>query len=64
MKININKIKTMVVSKKEDGATITITMKGQKIGQANKLKYLGSMTTADARCITDVKRRIECKRRF
>ena len=28
IKININKIKTMVVSKKEDGITVTIIIKG------------------------------------
>ena len=58
MKININNTKTMMVSNKEDGVTVTITIKGQKIEQVNKFKYLGSMITADARCITDVKGRI------
>ena len=58
MKMNINKTKTMVVLKKEDRVTVTITIKGQKIEQVNKFKYLGSMITADARCITDMKGRI------
>ena len=41
MKINITKTKTMVVSKKEDGVTVIITIKGQKKEQVNNLKYLG-----------------------
>ena len=58
MKINVKKIKTMVVSK--SGGTVSIVIEGQRVEQAKTFKYLGSVIAEDGRCMEDIKQRIGC----
>src|SRR6266516_1656469 len=57
MKINAQKIKTIVVSW-EGGGVVNITVDGRKIEQVKSFKYLGSVITEDGRSHSDVKIRI------
>ena len=57
MKININKTKTMRVSK-NGGETVDILIEGQKVEQVKKFKYLGAWITEDGRCEVDIRTRI------
>ena len=54
MKININKTKTMRVSR-NGGETVDIHIEGQKVEQVKKFKYLGAWITIDGRCEVDNK---------
>ena len=57
MKINVQKIKTMVVSR--DGeAVVNITIDGQRVEQVENLKYLGYNISEDGYNLVDVKTRI------
>ena len=58
MKINIGKTKVMRVSKDEEEIAMKITINGEEIQQVKSFCYLGSMIITDARCHSDVKRRI------
>ena len=58
MKINIGKTKVMRVSKEEEEVEVKITIGGEEIEQVKSFCYLGSMITPDARCHSDIKRRI------
>src|SRR6476619_3818095 len=55
MKINIKKIKAMVVTRNE-GERVNITVEG--IEQVRKFRYLGSLISEDGRCLDDVRTRI------
>ena len=57
MKINVKKIKTMIVSRKGRG-TVDVMIEGQRVKQVKKFKYLGSVIAEDGKCIEDVKQRI------
>src|SRR5579872_2257256 len=57
MKININKTKTMRVSR-NGGETVDILIEGQKIEQVKKFKYLGAWITEDGRCEVDITTKI------
>ena len=57
MKINIKKIKAMVVSR-NGGERVNITVEGQSIEQVSKFRYLGSLISENGRCLYDVKTRI------
>src|ERR1043165_114807 len=57
MKINVKKIKSLVVSRKGEG-TVNIIVEGQRVKQVKRFKYLGSLITEDGRCIEDLKQRI------
>ena len=57
MKINVQKTKTMVVSRNE-GRLVKIKIDDQEIEQVSNFKYLGSLISEDGRCLVDVKTRI------
>src|ERR1043165_9693172 len=57
MKINVKKIKSMVVSRKCEG-TVNIKVQGQRVEQVKRFKYLRSLITEDGRCTEHVKKRI------
>src|SRR6476619_5299199 len=57
IKINIKKTNVMVVSR-NGGEKVNITVEGQSIEQVSKFRYLGSLISADGRCLDDVKTRI------
>ena len=58
MKINIGKTKTMRISRGEEEIEVKITINGEVIEQVKSFCYLGSMITTDAKCHSDIKRRI------
>ena len=59
MKINIGKTKSMRLSREEGGGvTEKIKINGEEVEQVKSVCYLGSIITTDARCQSDVKRRI------
>ena len=43
---------------KQPGTEVTIKSNGTALEQVNKYKYLGTLITADLRCIQEIKRRI------
>jgi hypothetical protein len=57
MKINVQKTKTMVVSK-DRGVVINITVDGQRVEQVKNFKYLGSTISGDGYNLIDVKSRV------
>src|SRR6476469_6960324 len=57
MKINIKTAMAMVVSR-NGGERVNITVEGQSGEQVSKFRYLGSLISADGRCLDDVKTRI------
>ena len=57
MKINVQKTKTMVVSR-DGGGVVNITIEGQIVEQVANFKYLGSMISEDGRSSMDIKVRI------
>ena len=57
MKINIKKTKVMKISKRKV-ETVKITLNGEEIEQVDKFCYLGCIITEDAKCHTEIKRRI------
>ena len=54
MKINVEKIKVMVVSR-TGGETVSIYIDGRKVEAVSKFKYLGSWITDDGRYEVDIK---------
>lgn len=58
MKINIGKTKSMRISREEEEVTEKIKINGEEVEQVKSFCYLGSMITTDARCQSDIKRRI------
>ena len=57
LEINYTKTKCLVVSKKSS-PKCNLKLKEQIIKQVSSFNYLGSMITEDARCETEIKRRI------
>ena len=57
MELNVKKTKGMVMEK-QPRMKITIKSNGIALGQVNKYKYLGTLITADMRCMQEIKRRI------
>ena len=65
MEVNVKKTECMVMIKKESVSECRITIKGEVVKQVNNFNYLGSSTTSDGRCVTEVKCRIaQAKRAF
>ena len=69
LKMNVKKIKTMLVSRDHDrdkrigiGRELNIFVKGQKLEQVKKFKYLRQWITDDGRSDFEVKSRIEMAR--
>ncbi|KAG1652517.1 Tyrosine-protein phosphatase 10D [Nymphon striatum] len=60
MSINIKKTKVMVVRKKKEQHTqgIKITVDGQKLEHVKEYTYLGSVVNENAKCLTEVRKRI------
>jgi hypothetical protein len=54
MNINVQKTKTMVVSR-EGGKVVSITIEGQRVEQVKSFKYLESIILKDRRNLVDVK---------
>jgi len=57
MRINVQKTKTMVVTR-DGGGEVNIVLDGQRVGQVNNFKYLGSFMSDGGRSLVDVKARI------
>ena len=58
MKININKTKAMVVSKKPNSPKIKIAIDGEQIEQVASYMYPGGLITEDGKSEKEIKRRI------
>ena len=58
MKINIRKTKVMKISRAVEPTTVKITINGEQLEQVDKFCYLGSVVTQDAKCHTEIRRRI------
>ena len=58
LKINREKTECKVVSKKSESPECIITIGQEAIRKVEQFQYLGSVVTADARCTTEIKRRI------
>ena len=61
MMMNVQKIKTMIVSRDEE-QVVNITINGQRVEQVRNFKYLGSNISEDGYNLVDVKTRIACKK--
>ena len=57
MKINVQKTKTMVVSR-DEGQVVNITIGCQRVEQVKNFKYVGSNISEDGYNLVDVKTRI------
>ena len=55
---NAKKTECMVISKQSDIPVCNILCKGERIKQVDTFKYLGFTITPDARCDTEIKKRI------
>ena len=58
LKINREKTECMVVSKRSDTPECLIEIEQEPVCKVEQFQYLGSVVTADARCETEIKRRI------
>ena len=58
LQLNSKKTECMVISKQSDIPVCNILCKGERIKQVDTFKYLGFTITPDARCDTEVKKRI------
>ena len=58
LNINVKKTESMVISKQSPVPRINLRCGNQIVKQVDRFIYLGSMITEDARCETEVKRRI------
>ena len=56
--INIQKTKTMIISKDTEEQEPNINIHGEKLQQVKHYQYLGHIVTNDGRCETEVKWRI------
>ena len=56
--LNVKKTECMVISKKTVNPICNLNSKGEKIKQVQQFKYLGYIITSDAKCTTEIKRRI------
>ena len=57
MELNVKKTKVMVMEK-QPGTKITINSIGMALEQVNKYRYLGTLITADTRCMQEIMRGI------
>ena len=57
MKINSKKTKVMKISRKKK-TTVRIIINGERIEQVEEFCYLGSVVTTDAKCHSEIRRRI------
>jgi hypothetical protein len=57
MKINTKKTKVMKISRNKE-TTVTIIINGEKVEQVGEFCYLGSVVTTDAKCHSEIRRRI------
>jgi len=53
-----SKTKVMVISKKAENVPVNIIIKGERLEQVGRFKYLGSLITKDARCEQEIRTRI------
>ena len=58
LQLNAKKTECMVISKQSDIPVSNILCKGERITQVDTFKYLGFTITLDARCDTEIKKRI------
>ncbi|GFN86399.1 endonuclease-reverse transcriptase [Plakobranchus ocellatus] len=58
LELNIKKTECMAVSKKGQMPTCNISCKGKNINQTYLSKYLGFLIMSDARCDTEIQKRI------
>ena len=58
LKINIEKTECMVVTNLSENPDCSIRIEQELVKQVDEFKYLGSTLTTDARCDTEIKRRI------
>ena len=58
LRINRAKTECMVVSKRNDPIDCRIAIHQEPIRKVEEFQYLGSLITSDARCTTEIKRRI------
>ena len=58
LQLNAKKTECMVISKKPTTPTCNLTCKGEEIKQVNTFKYLGCTKTPDAKCDSEIKKRI------
>jgi len=56
--INIEKTKTMVISKTKEETLLNIRIDGESLKQVSSFVYLGHIITEDGRCETEIKKRI------
>ena len=54
MEINVKKTKSMVASKKQETPKVSISLDGNAIEQAQKMVYLGSITTEDGKSEVEI----------
>ena len=60
LRINVDKTKSMVVTKTvKQTCNLKLAGRDKEIKQVSNFNYLGSLFTEDARCITEIKRRIQ-----
>ena len=58
LQLNAKKTECMVMSKQSDIPVCNIPCKGERIKQVGTFKYSGFTITPDARCDTEIKKRI------
>ena len=56
--MNVNKTKTMMISRNPIGKAIKVEVSGTTLEQVDQFKYLGTQITVDAKSETEVKSRI------
>ena len=62
MEISVKKTESMVASKKQETPKVGISLDGTAIEQAQKMVYLGSITTEDGKSKVEIKRKVEIAR--
>ena len=62
LRMNMKKTETMVVTKKKQAPECNITINGKIIKQVKKFVYLGSTITEDAKCKSEIMKRINIAR--
>ena len=58
LRINREKTECMVVSKRSETPDCPIQIEQELVAKVEQFQYLGSVVTADARCSTEIKRRL------
>ena len=58
LRINRGKTECMVVSKRNESPDCLVTLQQEPVKKVEQFQYLGSVLTSDARCTTEIKRRI------